>query len=99
MNPVLDSLSTLEDFEDVDIEDIRSLPLQAARVKWFDGGKGFGFANIFGNDEDIFVHIEVLRRSVLSNLQAGEAIALRVVEGKRGRMAADVCPWEMGSSK
>ena len=55
VDPVLDALSTLEDFEDVDIEDIRSLPLQAARVKWFDGGKGFGFANIFGNDEDIFV--------------------------------------------
>ena len=55
--------------------------------------------NIFGNDEDIFVHIEVLRKSGLSNLQAGEAIALRVMEGKRGKMAADVCSWEMGSSE
>ena len=71
-----------------------SLPLEPARVKWFDKAKGFGFANVFGRDEDVFLHIEVLRRSGLADLQPGEAVSLRVVDGKRGRMAMQVTSWE-----
>jgi cold shock protein len=71
-----------------------SLPLQPARVKWFDKAKGFGFANIFGRPEDVFLHVEVLRRSGLADLQPGEAVALRVTEGKRGLMAVQVASWE-----
>ena len=71
-----------------------SLPLEPARVKWFDKAKGFGFANVFGRDEDVFLHIEVLRRSGLADLQPGEAVSLRVVDGKRGRMATQVASWE-----
>lgn len=67
-----------------------SLPLEPARVKWFDKAKGFGFANVFGRDEDVFLHIEVLRRSGLADLQPGEAVSLRVVDGQRGRMATQV---------
>ncbi|MFW5655883.1 MAG: cold-shock protein [Roseicyclus sp.] len=69
-------------------------PLLAARVKWFDKGKGFGFANVFGKHEDVFVHIEVLRRFGLSDLQAGEAVAMKVVEGPRGKLAAEVRSWD-----
>lgn len=84
----------LADFADLDPEAIRNAPLEPARVKWFDKGKGFGFANIFGRPEDVFVHIEVLRQSGLADLQPGEALALRVIEGKRGRMATEVMAWE-----
>ena len=95
IHPPEDAESTgLSDFDDLDPELIRSAPLEPARVKWFDKGKGFGFANTFGNDEDVFVHIEVLRRSGLADLQPGEALAIRVIEGKRGRMATEVCGWE-----
>lgn len=75
-------------------EDIAACPLEPARVKWFDKGKGFGFANVFGRDEDIFVHIEVLRMSGFADLAAGEAICLRIIDGKRGRMAAQVLAWD-----
>ncbi|MBT8408334.1 MAG: cold shock domain-containing protein, partial [Alphaproteobacteria bacterium] len=71
-----------------------SLPQEPARVKWFDKAKGFGFANVFGSAEDVFLHVEVLRRSGLADLQPGEAVALRVVDGKRGRMAVQVTSWE-----
>lgn len=76
-----------------------SLPLQPARVKWFDKGKGFGFANIFGRPEDVFLHVEVLRRSGLADLQPGEAVAVRVTEGKRGLMAVQVASWEAALKK
>jgi cold shock protein len=75
-------------------EDIAALPLEPARVKWFDKGKGFGFANVFGRPEDVFIHIEVLRVSGFADLQAGEAVCLRIIEGKRGRMAMQVASWE-----
>jgi CspA family cold shock protein len=84
----------LADFDDIDPEIIRNAVLEPARVKWFDKGKGFGFANTFGSSEDVFVHVEVLRRSGLADLQPGEALAIRVIDGKRGRMATEVCGWE-----
>lgn len=70
------------------------VPLLPARVKWFDRAKGFGFANVFGSAEDVFIHAEVLRRSALADLAPGEAIGLRCIEGERGKLAAFVAPWD-----
>jgi CspA family cold shock protein len=77
--------------------DILSLQLEPARVKWFDKSKGFGFANVFGRSEDVFIHAEVLRVSGFADLSAGEAVTLRIVEGRRGRMAVQVLSWEVAS--
>ncbi len=87
--PALPDIASREN--DQALEDV---PFEPARVKWFDKAKGFGFANVFGRPEDVFIHIEVLRRSGLADLQPGEAVALRVIEGARGRMAAHVAAWD-----
>ncbi|WP_419177314.1 cold-shock protein [Ruegeria halocynthiae] len=92
--PVRTDTMMLADFAELDPVEIAAAPLEAARVKWFDKGKGFGFANVFGRGEDVFLHIEVLRQSGLADLQPGEALAMRVIDGKRGRMAAQVLAWE-----
>ncbi|MFZ1661100.1 MAG: cold shock domain-containing protein [Paracoccaceae bacterium] len=92
--PEDDERAPIEDLGESDMAAIAALPLEAARVKWFDKVKGFGFANVFGRPEDVFIHIEVLRRSGFADLGPGEAIGLRVIEGKRGRMAAQVTSWE-----
>ena len=84
----------LADIVGMTADQVALAPLEPARVKWFDKGKGFGFANVFGRREDVFLHVEVLRQSGLSELQPGEALALRVIDGKRGRMAAEVQAWE-----
>jgi cold shock protein len=86
--------SGLADIAEFAPEYLAQRPLEPARVKWFDKAKGFGFANVFGFEEDVFVHIEVLRRAGFADLQPGEAICLRVIDGKRGRMASDVLPWD-----
>jgi len=70
------------------------VPFEPARVKWFDSVKGFGFANVFGRPEDVFVHVEVLRRSGMADLTPGEAVAIKVVQGTRGSMAAQVAAWD-----
>lgn len=72
-------------------EDVPFLP---ARVKWFDKAKGFGFANVFGRDADIFLHVEILRHYGLSDLQPGEAISVRIIAGPRGKMVGEVQSWD-----
>ena len=89
-----DNDATLADLAEIDPEVLRATPVEPARVKWFDKVKGFGFANAFGSADDVFVHIEVLRRSGLADLQPGEAIAMRTIDGKRGKLAVEVLIWE-----
>ena len=95
ITPPLSDVAQVEegdpDFNYVDDSDVE---LEPARVKWFDKTKGFGFANVFGDDEDIFVHVEVLRRSGFADLQPGEAVGIKVVDGERGRMASSVTSWD-----
>ena len=92
--PEGDGTPPIADLDRDVIEHLDQLPLRPARVKWFDKGKGFGFANIFGYPDDVFIHIEVLRHSGFSDLSLGEAICVRVVEGPRGLMAAQVAGWD-----
>lgn len=83
-----------EDAGELSVEDMNALVIEPARVKWFDKSKGFGFANVFGRPEDVFIHVEVLRISGFADLASGEAVGLRVVDGRRGRMAVQVLSWE-----
>lgn len=88
------SLNLTEESHSMVGEEVLALPLEPARVKWYDKGKGFGFANVFGRSEDVFIHVEVLRVSGFADLESGEAVALRIVDGKRGRMAVQVVSWD-----
>ncbi len=92
--PAGSEAAPLRDMVDFSPEDIAKRPIEPARVKWFDKAKGFGFANVFGDAADVFIHVEVLRRSGLADLQSGEAVGLRIVDGERGRMAVEVVGWE-----
>ncbi len=69
-------------------------PLQPARVKWFDKQKGFGFVNVFGRNEDVFVHMETVRRCGFQDLSSGEGMAVRTFRGPRGMMVAELRLWE-----
>lgn len=80
--------------DDIEIEDYSDIEMEPARVKWFDKVKGFGFVNVHGVFEDVFVHMDVLRRSGFAELQPGEAISVRLGESDRGAMALEVLSWD-----
>lgn len=92
--PELGDEPPLRDMGEFTAAEIADRPILPARVKWFDKGKGFGFANVFGDNADVFLHIEVLRRGGMSDLISGEAIGLRLIDGDRGRMAVEIVVWE-----
>lgn len=79
--------------------DVEAGPLLPARVKWFDKQKGFGFVNIFGNAEDVFVHMETVRRCGFQDLSSGEGMACRTFRGPRGLMVAELRLWEAASGE
>lgn len=89
----------IADLAALDSADLDALPLLPARIKWFDKAKGFGFANLFGRRGDVFLHVEVLRHCGFADLLPGEAVSLRVIDGPRGLMAAQVVAWDRAATE
>ncbi len=58
-------------------------------VKWFNPNKGFGFILPDDGTVDNFVHISAVKRAGLETLLEGQKVEYELVEGQRGRMAAD----------
>jgi len=75
-------------------EGVAAGPLEPARVKWFDRVKGFGFVNIYGKPEDVFLHMETLRQYGYGEVVAGDVLAVRVTAGARGPMVYEVRSWD-----
>ncbi|MCZ7625681.1 MAG: cold-shock protein [Candidatus Methylomirabilota bacterium] len=58
-------------------------------VKWFNDAKGYGFL-AREDGEDVFVHYSAISGSGFRSLNEGQAVEFDVVDGPKGKQAANV---------
>lgn len=59
------------------------------KVKWFNDAKGYGFIERPDGD-DVFVHYSAIQGSGFRSLSEGQEVEFEVVDGPKGKQAANV---------
>jgi CspA family cold shock protein len=58
-------------------------------VKWFNGGKGYGFIAREGGP-DVFVHFSAIQGDGYRNLEEGQQVEFSIEKGPKGLQASNV---------
>jgi cold shock protein len=59
-------------------------------VKWFNAAKGYGFIQLDGGGEDVFVHYRAIKGDGFRTLKDGQRVELVVKKGDKGLQAEEV---------
>jgi CspA family cold shock protein len=65
-------------------------PAFEAVCKWFSRPKGYGFVVAPGTDEDIFVHMDLLRKHGVRELRQNQRVMVRAGRGVKGLTATEI---------
>jgi cold shock protein len=65
-------------------------PETEAKVKWFNGEKGFGFVELTDGSGEAFLHIRPVEAAGFSALESGTTLVVRVGPGQRGPQVTEV---------
>jgi len=61
----------------------------SGKVKWFNERKGYGFIER-EDGEDVFVHYTAIQGDGFKTLTEGQSVEFDIVEGPKGKQAANV---------
>lgn len=59
-------------------------------VKWFNAEKGYGFIEVEGGGEDVFVHWKSIDSTGFRSLEENQRVEFDIVEGQKGMQAENV---------
>lgn len=63
---------------------------ERGQVKWFNGGKGYGFISRQGGQKDVFVHFSAIQADGYRTLNENDQVEFDVVQGPKGPQAENV---------
>jgi CspA family cold shock protein len=66
--------------------------MATGKVKWFNETKGFGFITPDNGGEDVFAHYSAIQSSGFKVLQENQSVRFDVVQGAKGKQAANIYP-------